>query len=150
MANILIVEDTVDLGDLLYIFITGAGHRVTLSREPLLALDKLQNENFDLIITDMFMPGRDGLDVLREARRVTPDTPVLVMSGGSRLFPAFDPLTCARRLGAVGVLAKPFRRSDLLASIKAALATVQSHAPTPPVPAAHRPTSAAYPRRLSS
>tara|TARA_R110000868_G_scaffold383804_1_gene651106 strand:- start:1984 stop:2433 length:450 start_codon:yes stop_codon:yes gene_type:complete len=149
MANILIVEDTVDLGDLLYVFITGAGHRVTLCREAFMALDKLQEENFDLIITDMFMPGRDGLDVLREARRVSPDTPVLVMSGGSRLFPSFDPLSCARQLGAVGVLAKPFRRSDLLSSISAALGTARADASTPrPLPAGSAKNSTS--RRLSS
>tara|TARA_R110002110_G_scaffold34896_4_gene118321 strand:+ start:2583 stop:3032 length:450 start_codon:yes stop_codon:yes gene_type:complete len=149
MANILIVEDTVDLGDLLYVFITGAGHRVTLCREALLALDKLHDENFDLIITDMFMPGRDGLDVLREARRASPDTPVLVMSGGSRLFPSFDPLSCARRLGAVGVLAKPFRRSDLLSSINAALGTVRPDAPAPSTRPAG-PADRSLTRQLSS
>ncbi len=146
MANILIVEDTVDLADLLYVFITGAGHRVTLCCEALAALDKLQDENFDLIITDMFMPGRDGLDVLRETRRVSPDTPVLVMSGGSRLFPSFDPLSCARHLGAIDVLAKPFRRSDLLASINAALATM----PSLSTARHHQPAEHAPARRMSS
>jgi hypothetical protein len=43
------------------------------------------------------------------------------MSGGSTLFPTFDPLRCARQLGAVAILPKPFRRSDLIAAIDAAL-----------------------------
>lgn len=136
MANILIVEDTKELGTLLYVFVTGAGHRVTLCHEAFVAFDTLQHENFDLVITDMFMPGLDGLDVLRETRRVAPNTPVLVMSGGSCLFPAFDPLNCAHNLGAAGVLGKPFRRSDLLSSIDAALATSRPAVTMPPT----RPT----------
>lgn len=117
MARILVVEDNPDLGDVLSTFMTSVGHAVTLCGDSHAALDTINQERFDLVITDMFMPDRDGLDILRETRRVAPDTPVLAMSGGSRLFPGFDPLNCARQLGAVAILHKPFRRSDLLATI---------------------------------
>jgi DNA-binding response OmpR family regulator len=121
MAKILIVEDNADLGDLLVHFISAVGHDVTLRGDSRAALDTLNETAFDLVITDMFMPDRDGLEILRESKRVSPTTPVLAMSGGSTLFPTFDPLRCARQLGAVAILPKPFRRSDLIAAIDAAL-----------------------------
>ncbi|MES1991449.1 MAG: response regulator [Pseudomonadota bacterium] len=123
MARVLVVEDNPDLGDLLFTFITAAGHQVTLRGSSLDALDTLNEQSFDLIITDMFMPDRDGLEILRAAKHLSPDTPVLAMSGGSRLLPTFDPLSCARQLGAFATLPKPFRRSELLAAIEAALAS---------------------------
>ncbi|MDO8288304.1 MAG: response regulator [Parvibaculum sp.] len=132
MAKILVVEDNPDLGDLLLTFIAAAGHQVTLRASSLAALDTLQEQSFDLVITDMFMPDRDGLEILREAKRLYPDTPVLAMSGGSRLFPTFDPLACARQFGAFAILPKPFRRSELISMVEAALASA-TIAP-PPMP----------------
>tara|TARA_R110000824_G_scaffold118960_9_gene271733 strand:+ start:37765 stop:38214 length:450 start_codon:yes stop_codon:yes gene_type:complete len=118
MADILVVDDNPDLGDLLKTFISAIGHNVTLCGSSLSALETLAHHSFDLVITDMMMPDRDGLEILRETKRLSPDTPVLAMSGGSRLFPTFDPLSCARQLGANEVLPKPFRRSQLLAAIE--------------------------------
>lgn len=132
MAKILVVEDNPDLGDLLLTFIAAAGHRVTLRESSLAALETLQEQGFDLVITDMFMPDRDGLEILREAKRLYPDTPVLAMSGGSRLFPTFDPLACARQLGAFAILPKPFRRSELLSTVEAALASATITPPPMP------------------
>lgn len=118
MANILVVDDNPDLGDLLKTFISAIGHNVTLCGSSLSALDTLAHHTFDLVITDMMMPDRDGLEILRETKRLSPDTPVLAMSGGSRLFPTFDPLNCASQLGANEILPKPFRRSQLLSAIE--------------------------------
>lgn len=121
MARILVVEDNPDLGDVLSTFIRSVGHTVTLCNDGHTALDTINEEHFDLVITDMFMPDLDGLDILRETRRVAPDTPVMAMSGGSRLLPRFDPLNYARKLGAVAILHKPFRRADLLSRVGVAL-----------------------------
>lgn len=130
MAKILVVDDNADLGYLLQTFISAVGHDVTLCGDSRTALDTLHDTAFDLVITDMFMPDRDGLEILRESKRVSPSTPVLAMSGGSTLFPSFDPLRCAHQLGAVAILPKPFRRSDLISSIEAALNTAPNPAST--------------------
>jgi len=148
MARVLVVEDNPDLGDLLLTFITAAGHQVTLRGSSLDALDTLHEQSFDLVITDMFMPDRDGLEILRAAKRLSPDTPVLAMSGGSRLFPTFDPLSCARQLGAFAILPKPFRRSELLAAVEAALASA-AIAP-PPMPHSSMPLPLSVPLRHKS
>ncbi|MGV8997255.1 MAG: response regulator [Parvibaculaceae bacterium] len=146
MARVLVVEDNPDLGDLLLTFIGAAGHQVTLRGSSLDALDTLHEQTFDLVITDMFMPDRDGLEILRAAKRASPDTPVLAMSGGSRLFPTFDPLACARQLGAFAILPKPFRRSELLSAVEAALASTppsgrHTSMPLPlSVPLGHKPS----------
>lgn len=147
MANVLVVEDNPDLGDLLLTFLSAAGHRVTLRGSSLAALDTLQEQSFDLVITDMFMPDRDGLEILREAKRLYPDIPVLAMSGGSRLFPTFDPLACARQLGAFAILPKPFRRSELIAAVEAALAGTTIV--PPPMPSHSNMTHASIPLPLS-
>lgn len=121
MAQVLVIEDNAELGNLLNSFISSAGHQVTLCARSIQALEVIQHENWDLIVTDMFMPDRDGLDILRETRRSSPATPVIAMSGGSRLFPKFDPLMCASELGATAILKKPFRRADLLKQVDLAL-----------------------------
>jgi DNA-binding response OmpR family regulator len=130
MANVLVVEDNGALGELLNAFICAAGHRVTLCAQSIRALDSIRDRTWDLIVTDMFMPDRDGLDILREARRLSPDTPVIAMSGGSTLLPSFDPLMCARELGATAVLKKPFGRAELLREVNFAL-SASRRAPEP-------------------
>ncbi|MCE9648430.1 MAG: response regulator [Parvibaculum sp.] len=123
MANVLVVEDNSALGDLLNTFISAAGHQVTLCAQSIRALESIRDRTWDLVVTDMFMPDRDGLDILRETRRLSPDTPVIAMSGGSTLLPSFDPLMCARELGAAAVLKKPFTRSELLREVNFALSS---------------------------
>ncbi|WP_374309708.1 response regulator transcription factor [Dongia sp.] len=70
----------------------------------------------DLVVTDIFMPERDGIEVLREVKKSRPETRVVAISGGSPLLPRMDFLVTADKLGADAVLAKPFTPAQLLAA----------------------------------
>jgi DNA-binding response OmpR family regulator len=75
-------------------------------------------EPFDLIVTDIYMPDGDGLEVIRELRRVRPNIHFIAMSGmtGQR-----DMLKVAKYLGACQTLQKPFSADDLLAAVEATI-----------------------------
>jgi CheY-like chemotaxis protein len=69
----------------------------------------------------MFMPERDGIEIIQEIRRLQPDLPIVAMSGGWRTMKSAQTLEVARALGADAVLSKPFDRESLLAALNAAL-----------------------------
>lgn len=82
------------------------------------ALQLISEENFDLIVTDLFMPGVDGFDLIIKIRKITSKTPIILMTGGGRFFPqgsgALNSVTdSAEFLGASVVLQKPFRKENL-------------------------------------
>jgi len=82
--------------------------------------------DFDLVVTDLFMPGFDGYELMIEIRKMTSDTPIILMSGGGKFFPAgseaFDDIiSSAELLGASYVIDKPFRKADLARIVNQAL-----------------------------
>lgn len=81
------------------------------------AIDRIGQGGIDLLITDLVMPRKEGIETIRELRRSHPDLPIIAMSG------AFDGgyLKAAGKLGARATLAKPFQSQELLAAVTAAL-----------------------------
>lgn len=84
------------------------------------ALRVLGEEAVDLLITDLIMPNREGLETIQACRQKHPGLPIVAISGGGRIRPD-DYLALAARLGADRVLAKPFSGDDLLAAARAAM-----------------------------
>lgn len=80
-------------------------------------LARLDDERFDLIITDLMMPQMNGIELLSELRRRGCSTPVLMITG----YPTIRTAVQAMRLGAVDYVAKPFTRKELLSPVKRAL-----------------------------
>lgn len=74
------------------------------------ALDKLKKKTFDFVVTDLVMPGLDGFQVLKEAKRNSPDTSVIILTGYGNMVSAVDAL----RLGADDFLQKPCDLEELL------------------------------------
>ena len=118
--HILLVDDEAEFRTAIASILEGAGHVVVQAADGTAALAELKSRSFDLLITDVVMPDRDGLDLIRslpaEGR-----PKVLAISGGSTMLPAAYTLRASGALGADATLNKPFRASELLAHIETLL-----------------------------
>lgn len=120
MACILVIDDNPEFRDILRRHLEANGHRIMLAGDGEQGLALLEREAIDIVLTDILMPQRDGLEVLREARRRWPGLPVIAISGGGWIK-ANELLGMAERLGADNVLQKPVRRDDLIRAVDEAL-----------------------------
>ncbi len=121
MAYILVIDDNPEFRDILRSHLEANGHRTVLAGDGEQGLALLEREAIDIVLTDILMPQRDGLEVLRETRRRWPGLPVIAISGGGWIK-ATELLGMAERLGADKVLQKPVRRDDLIRAVDDALA----------------------------
>lgn len=118
MSRILIVEDTRLMRDSLVDVLTELGHEVVTAENGAEAVDMIAaGQAFDLIITDIIMPEMDGIEAIMEVQTISPETPIIAISGGSARLEKAAGLDTAKRLGAVAVLEKPFEIDALLAAI---------------------------------
>ena len=123
MANILVIDDSQTVLSLTERILVGAGHHVTACLSSRQAMKLAARTQIDLIITDMYMPDKDGLEVIADARRVCPKVPVIAVSAA---FGTKDMLHAAKLLGATCTLQKPFSKLQLLDAVAAAIALVPS------------------------
>lgn len=122
MARILIIDDDKMVLNMLRQVLEGAQHTVVEASNGEVAMRLWREDPPDLIITDILMPEKDGLEVIRELRRECPTVKVIALSGGSRKI-HFDALDVAKRFGALSALEKPFELKELLASVDTVLNT---------------------------
>ena len=115
--RVLVVDDEATIRDLLSKTLALAEYDVDLAPDGRSALDRLRMIPYDLLITDLKMPGVDGLTVIREARRLKADLPVIIITGFSNEASAIE----AVNLGVSGYLTKPFRVPRVLAAAAKAL-----------------------------
>lgn len=123
MAKILLIDDDEALREVLRLQLQRAKHEVKEAADGRQVLEDpdLWVDWADLVITDLFMPERDGIETLCGLRQNCADLPIIVMSGGGRLQDVEDFLGYATQLGAAQALQKPFSRSQLLAAVEVAL-----------------------------
>ncbi|HTH48618.1 MAG TPA: response regulator [Candidatus Limnocylindria bacterium] len=119
-AQLLLVDDDPDFRDALGKQLVHAGYRVGQAADGELAIEWLKQQTPDLVILDIVMPNKEGLETILALRRSHPRLPVIAISGGGRID-AHDYLHLAENLGAVAVLAKPFPFAELQAQITKAL-----------------------------
>jgi excisionase family DNA binding protein len=115
--RVLVVDDEASIRDLLSKTLALAEYEVDLAPDGRTALERLRLVPYDLLITDLKMPGVDGLTVIREARRLKTDLPVIIITGFSTEASAIE----AVNLGVSGYLTKPFRVPRVLATAAKAL-----------------------------
>lgn len=113
MAKVLVVEDSAAVRLAVTEVIEQAGHAVESAENGRIAIDILEREAFDLIVTDVLMPEADGVEVIKAVRARHPDTRVLAMSGGAPNLPAGYALKMAEMFAADAVLFKPFLNEEL-------------------------------------
>jgi CheY-like chemotaxis protein len=114
MNHILVIDDEDSILTMVCNFLKGAGYHVFSAHDGKQALQFFETNPIDLIITDIFMPEKDGLEVIITMRNKHPDVPVIAITGGAYL----GILHVAQRIGAVCTLEKPFKLEDLLAAIR--------------------------------
>jgi excisionase family DNA binding protein len=115
--RILVVDDEAAIRELLAKTLALADYDVDVAPEGRTAVERLRGSSYDLLITDLRMPGVDGLSVIREARRFRPDLPVVIITGFSTETSAIEAID----LGVAGYLTKPFRVPKVLAVAAKAL-----------------------------
>ncbi|MBW8896114.1 MAG: response regulator [Acidobacteria bacterium] len=115
--RVLVVDDEATIRDLLSKTLALAEYDVDLAPDGRSALERLRMIPYDLLITDLKMPSVDGLAVIREARRLKADIPVIIITGFSTEASAIE----AVNLGVSGYLTKPFRVPRVLAVAAKAL-----------------------------
>jgi CheY-like chemotaxis protein len=117
MARILVTDDEPCFLRILDRVLSDAGHQVVLAGTGREAQRQLDCEgDFDLLLTDIFMPEGDGLELIQSVRRSYPALPVIAMSGGG-LNGKLDYLSYAHHFGADALLRKPFSMGKLTAEI---------------------------------
>lgn len=121
MATILVIDDDEQLQELVTLVLRRAGHEVLAADNGHAGIAIAEKRPLDLVVTDIFMPQMDGLEVLRALKASHPQLKIVAMSGGSPMVD-LDFLPVARALGASDILSKPFTPADLTAAVATALA----------------------------
>lgn len=122
MARILLIDDDNAFRTMLSRAIAHFGHRVLEAPNGKIGLEIFAQENIDVLITDIVMPEKEGLEVLMELRRHRPPVKIIAISGGSQYGFSDDYLRTAKVMGASIVLLKPFANERLMAAIDDLLA----------------------------
>ena len=117
MARILVVDDDQVLRGALRIVLEVAGYSVMDAADGDAALRLYGEQGADLVLVDLFMPERDGLEVIRSLRAAIPRPQIVAMSGGARIG-QIELLKTAAAFGAARTLRKPFESRDLLTAIQ--------------------------------
>ncbi|MDD5718540.1 MAG: response regulator [Candidatus Krumholzibacteria bacterium] len=124
MATILVVDDNAKVREFLVESLTHSGHQVVTTGHGREAVELVRTHSAQLVITEIIMPEKDGIEVIHELRQVFPNLKVIAISGGGRSDPA-NYLRSALLLGADRVLAKPFGNSELCAMVDQLLAEAE-------------------------
>ena len=114
----MVIDDDPEMRAMLEQALWSASYDVLTADEGRIALAFSRAAPVDLVITDLVMPGMEGMETIRRFRREFPQVPIIAISGNTKLGNVLD---AAHHLGAVRTLAKPFQRDELLALVRAVL-----------------------------
>ncbi|MDY6904237.1 MAG: response regulator [Thermodesulfobacteriota bacterium] len=116
MAHILIIDDEDQIRMMLRHWFENEGYTVTVAANGEEGLERQRENPADLIITDLIMPEKEGIETIIELKDANPNIKIIAMSGGGRSNP-HGYLDMARELGAVQTFHKPIRKAELLAAV---------------------------------
>jgi two-component system response regulator HydG len=116
-GKVLVVDDQKNMRATTAMVLREAGHAVEEAEDGASAVQRIQHETFDVVLTDLRMASVDGMEVLRAAQRLAPETQVIVMTAYGTIESAVE----AIRHGAYDFLAKPFKEDELLLRVAKAL-----------------------------
>lgn len=116
MTRILVIDDDDQLRQMLRRMLEYTGYEVVEAADGAQGLKVFHEEPTDLVITDILMPGQEGIETIILLRRDYPDVPVIAISGGGTIS-ANAHLNTAGKLGADRTLSKPFTRDEILSAV---------------------------------
>ena len=117
---ICVIDDDESVRQTVSRILSGAGYAVVSAADGAKGLEAVERSSPAMIITDIVMPNREGIETILEAKKRFPGIPIIAISGGGRSGPQSF-LDLARKLGADDCLAKPFRPTELLDKVAALL-----------------------------
>ena len=118
--KVLVIDDNAVVRRLLHDMLTTESYDVIVAGDGNSAMEALSALSVDAVVTDLYMPGMDGLETIIELRKRYPDLKIIAMSGGSSRFSdrQADHLETARVIGADAVLKKPFQPEALIGALR--------------------------------
>jgi len=122
MARILVIDDETEVRNLLRTMLENDGHEVLEAADGKGGMELFKKNPTEIVITDIIMPRKDGIGVIKELRRDYPDAKIIAISGGGSTG-TLNFLPAATSLGANYILPKPFTGKDLSEAISKALNT---------------------------
>lgn len=117
MARILVIDDDEKLCEVIRLFLEHAGHEVFTAGNGRVALEIQRQTPADVIITDIFMPEKEGTEIIMDLSEEFPEAKIIAISGGGNVA-GLDALRLAENLGAVKAFQKPFKPEELLAAVE--------------------------------
>lgn len=121
MQKVLVIDDDEQLRALLYEILDRAGFQVEEAVNGVEGLKLYRKQPADLVITDLIMPEKEGVETIMELRNQFPEARIIAISGGERVG-GRNYLPIAARLGARRTIAKPFSRQEILDAVRETLA----------------------------
>ena len=113
MSNILIIDDEPNVRLLIRKMLEPDGHIITEASDGIEGIKSYHDNPIDIIITDLIMPEKEGLETIHELKKEYPALKIIAMSGNNKIH-----LDTAKLLGAEFVLVKPFKKEELLLTIQ--------------------------------
>ena len=123
MAKVLVVDDEAPIRALVSKILIKDGHEVMEAENGQIACNLFSGANVDLIITDLVMPEKNGIEMILELKKNNPGVKVIAISGGVGFSGYFDLLSVARLLGAKHIIKKPFTVDDIRKAVNDMLAS---------------------------
>lgn len=120
MTKILIIDDESSIRKLLNKLLSAEGYEILEAHNGNQGIELYKNHYPDLIITDLIMPDKEGLETIKELRKLSPDVKIIAISGGGIANPEMY-LDLALKFGAVRTLRKPIDNKILLSAVKETL-----------------------------
>ncbi len=120
MASILVIDDEAGVREFIRIVLERDGHEVVEAGDGEAGLRVLEGQAIDLIITDIIMPEKEGIETIIEARRVNPAVKIIAISGGGRGKGNY--LKAAKALGADRTFAKPVSSATITEAVRQLIA----------------------------
>lgn len=117
MKRILVIDDDVQVRGMLRAVLQEAGYEILEAEDGNKGLRLFRDNEVDLIITDIIMPDKEGLETIMDLKRESSDVRIIAISGGARVGP-FSYLTLAEKFGAHRVFSKPLPMQELLKAIE--------------------------------